>query len=71
MRKLSRENRTLTDELVQQGGEMVLQTLCQVKRYRMTLLKSPDEFFRSSNDEPNQPQADGDRAVVELEEMLP
>jgi hypothetical protein len=64
MRSLSREDRKKSEELTRNGGKMVQEALFQTRLYDMTLLLSPDEFFRSATDP--MPPLDGTNPVLHL-----
>lgn len=63
MRKLNRQDKATSDVLVRDGGKAVYQCLHQLGSYELTLLRSPDEFFRS---EDPKPPVDGDKPVLYL-----
>lgn len=64
MRKLSREDRKKSEELTRNGGKHVQEALFQPRSYEMTLLLSPDEFFRSATNP--MPTLDGPNPVLHL-----
>lgn len=63
MRKLSRVDKANCEVQVREGGKAVQQRLKEFGWYELTLLRSPEEFFRS---EDPKPALDGDKPVLYL-----
>jgi hypothetical protein len=61
MRELSKQDKKKSSVLVREGGNAVQQHMYQLGSYELTLLRSPDEFFRS---EDPRPPWDGDKPVL-------
>jgi hypothetical protein len=64
MRKLNREDRKRSEELIRNGGKHVQDALFQPRTYETTLLLTPDEFFRSESDPI--PPLDGSIPILHL-----
>jgi hypothetical protein len=64
MRKINREDRKKSEELIRNGGKDVQDALYQPRTYETTLLLSPDEFFRSESNP--MPPLDGTVPILHL-----
>ena len=64
MRKLSRVDKANCEVQVREGGKAVQQRLKEFGWYELTLLRSPDEFFRPVGGPT--PALDGDQPILYL-----